>query len=289
MRDKEYIVIKNTQKYCDSLDIDCLIDIVSNLSFSELEKILCQLLTSQNQDRINETCFMIRDSIVCGNRYSELAEFREKYSKSLIVKNLENLLFSCNRSIIKDAIYTLGKTCSYNSLPALEEAFYSLRDTDPLILSRLFCEMQWLGLDNFWELIDSMMSSDVFFTRWAVIDLLPLESEDNEENQNILSQKTHNCLEILKQDSHDLIQIEAEYKLLWMNFKIISKTLSKSERRKQRKQLERQYKTISSFETISILFEKYLNRKKMNSYTISKLSIFLDYFLFFREFHKSNQ
>ncbi|MBE9117073.1 hypothetical protein IQ249_14320 [Lusitaniella coriacea LEGE 07157] len=288
MQTKENIVIDNIKKYGDSLDLDYLVNIVNNLSFAELEESLCRLLKSQDRNKISETCFIVRDLVVCGNRYSELTEFREKYPKSLIVKTLESLLSSSDRNTVKDAIYTLGKTCSHNSISALKKAFYYLQDTDPLILSRLFCEMQWLGLDNYWELIDSMMSSDVCFTRWAVIDLLPIEIEGNGEKSNILLQPIYNCLEQLKRDSYEVIRIETEYKYLWINFKLIASTLCKAERRKQRKKLEKQYQSILSFNRFSRVFNYYLDRKNMDSYTIYQLHTFFDYFVFFEDIYKGS-
>ena len=229
----------------------------------------------------------IRDLIVIySHRYDEFAEFGKRYPESLIVKTVESLLFSENRNNLRDAIYTLGKTCSYSSIPALNKAFYDLKDTDPFILSRLFCEMTWLGLENFWELVDSMVSSENNFTRWAAIDELPAFIEEDGEYKSILSDEKSKYLEQLKQDSNEFVRIQAEHRYRMIEFQTVEEELPKKKRSKKRKELENEYKSILNFESLSMSFSNYLSYKKLNNYTISQLEEFFDYFLFFKGFYK---
>lgn len=279
-------VESNFENYCYRLDLDYLLDIVNNLSFCEFEGILCQLLKSQDRETISNTCWVIRDLIVCySNRYDEFAEFGEKYPQSDIVNSLESLLYSSDRSSVKDAIYTLGKTCSYSSVDALSKAFYHLQDIDPLILPRWFCEMQWLGglEDHFWDFIDSMMSSKVYCTRWAVINELPTFVDKDGEEKHILSQEESKYLETLKKDSNEFIRLEAQHKCERLLFKKVCQDLPKKERNKRRKDLEKQYQSLFNFEYLCLVFNNYLAHKKLDNYTISELETFIDYFSFFKK------
>lgn len=285
MQTSEELVKSNIECYSYELDLNCFLNIVNNLSFSEIEKIICKLLRSSDREIVSETCFAIRDLIVRGGRRSELTEFREKYRESLIVKTVESLLFSENRNIVLDAIYTLGKTCSYSSIPALNKAFYHHKDTDPFILSRLFCEMSWLGLENFWELIDSMIKSHNDFTRWAAIQELPAFVDEDCEKSILFDEKSK-YLEVLKQDSNKFIRIEAEHRYKMIEFQTVEAELPKKERNKKRKDLENQYKSILNFDSLSMSFSNYLSYKKTNNYTISQLEEFFDYYIYFNGFYK---
>lgn len=287
MQAPEELVKYNIRKYFDRQDLDDLLNIINHLSFSEFEKYLCQLLKSSDREIVLETCFAIRDIIVSySNRYDEFADFGKKYPESLIVKTLESLLFSENRNIILDAIYTLGKTSSYSSIPMLNKAFYNLKDTDPFILSRLFCEMIWLGLENFWELIDSMIFSENDFTRWAAIQELPALIEENGKDKSILLDDKSKYLKQLKQDSNKFIRIEAEHRYREIEFQTSGQNLPKKERNKKRKELEQEYKSILNFESLSRSFSSYLYYKKLNNYTLSQLEEFFDYYIYFNNFYR---
>ncbi len=286
MQTPEELVEFNIYNYHYSQDLEYLLNIVNTLSFSEFERILCQLLKSLDREIVSDTCFAIRDLIVSySHRYDEFAEFGKKYAESLIVKTVESLLFSENRNTVRDAIYTLGKTGSYISIPALNKAFYHLKDTDPFMLPRLFSEMKWLGLENFWELVDSMISSENYFTRWAAIHELPAFIDENDEEKSILSDNKYKYLERLKQDSNKFVRIEAEYRYK-MIFQNIEESLPKKEQNKKRKELESEYNSILNFESLSMSFSNYLSYKKLNNYTISQLEEFFDYYVFFLGFYR---
>lgn len=287
MEKYEELVQRNIQHYSYTQDLDSLLNIVNTISFSKFEIILCKLLKSPDREIVSDTCFAIRDLIVCySNRYDEFAEFGNRYPESLIVKTVEILLFSENRNTVRDAIYTLGKTYSYNSIPALNKAFYHLKDTDPFILSRLFCEMTWLGLENFWELIDSMISSHNDFTRWAAVQELPVFVDEDCEKSIILDEKSK-YLERLKQDSNKFVRIESENRYKMIEFQTLEQELPKKERNKRRKELENEYKSILNFDSLSLNFSQYLSYKKLNNYMMSQLEEFFDYYIYFNGFHRT--
>lgn len=286
MKSEEEIVIYNIQKYSHSLDLDCLINVASNLSFAKFEVVACRLLQSDNVGLISNFCLAIRDSIVIGNKYDELKEYCLEYPTSSIVTAIENLLFSHSRQNINDAIYTLGKTRSDRSISVLTKAFYRLKDTDPLILPRLFCELQWLGVENYWELINSMISSEIYFTRWSILELLPEDiAGDSEEN----IRQSYLYLDKLKQDPCKYIRVEADYRYRLINFNQKAKNLPKQERNKQRKQLQKEEKHILTFSHLSILFNNYLYSESLNKYAIADLETFIKYLLFFRNSYQIGQ
>lgn len=167
-------------------DIDYLATIVNLTSAEALWEIIAQLLRSEDYETFDLTCLFIRDLVLFSSRDPDCEEFVKDYPQSCVVKTLEQLLFCANHFTRHQLIYTLGKTCSYDSLDVLNQAFIELRDTDPLLLPRLIGEMGWLGAENFWELIESMMMSQVYVTRWAVVDILDEVSGEAPREQNEL-------------------------------------------------------------------------------------------------------
>ena len=145
--------------------------------------------------------------------------------------------------------------------------------------------MSWLGLENFWELIDSMISSHNDFTRWAAIQELPAFVDEDCEKSILLDEKSK-YLEVLKQDSNKFVSIEAEHRYKMIEFQTVEQDLPKKERNKTRKELENQYKSILNFDSLSMSFSSYLSYKKINNYTISQLEEFFDYYIYFNGFYK---
>ncbi|OWY67692.1 hypothetical protein B7486_29990 [cyanobacterium TDX16] len=108
---------------------------------AELFDIINELLRSDDFETFDLTCLFIRDLVLIGNRHETCQEFIENYPDSSVVKTSEHLLFDTNYFTCKQAIYTLGKTCSYNSVNAMTQAFNTFRDTNPILLPRLVGEM----------------------------------------------------------------------------------------------------------------------------------------------------
>ena len=145
--------------------------------------------------------------------------------------------------------------------------------------------MSWLGLENFWELVDSMICSDNYFTRWAAIGELPALIDEDDEEKSILSHEKYKYLERLKQDSNKFVRIEAEYRCRMIEFQTVEQDLPKKERNQKRKELENEYKSILNFESLSMSFSNYLSYKKLSNYTISQLEEFFDYYIYFKGFY----
>jgi HEAT repeat protein len=262
-------------KCLQSLDVYEVAIAINADSFLELCDVINELLNSTDTEIVSSACLLIRDLVLYSNQYLKGEILSQKYEESSILKTLEQLLFSQNCWIRKAAVYTLGKTCSYNSIPALNEAFITFRDSDPLLLPRLMGEMGWLRAENFWELLDSMMESQVFVTRWAVVELLPEFLEDA-QSENELSLGKLRCLEKLRQDSDILVQAEAEHQYQLLKFRNEMHHFSKSDHKKMQKELDRKYMPVLSFSYVSNRFEYYLNKKGLTQYSLDELENFIE-------------
>lgn len=262
--------------YLDYLqNVDYLAQIVNSASAAKLCNIIDELLRSEDHKTVSSTCLFIRDLVLFGSQHPDCEKFVQSYLESSIVTTLEQLLFSLNHFIREQAVYTLGKTCSCGSIAALNQSFSVFRDTDPILLPRLIGEMGWLGTENFWSLLDSMLSSPVYPTRWAVIAVLHEFCGDDAREQDELFQGKLKCLEQLRQDSNPLIQAEVEYEYQFLKFRGGIYKLPKTERKKQRKALERQYKPTICFHHISNMFANYLYTEGLMQYSVGDLEAFI--------------
>ena len=211
--------------------------------------------------------------MLLGSHDPACQEFIENYPESLIVKNLECLLLSTNHFIRRQVIYTLGKTCSYSSVYTLLKAFNALRDTDPILLPGLLGEMGWLGADNFWEIVEDMMTTQGYTTRWAVIEVL---SQFLGQVQDETFQSKYKCFERLRQDSNYLVRSEAEYEYQLLKFRAEMHMLPRAERKKKRRELKQQYKPILYFASIVTAFENHLYSNDLNRYSVDELEAFIE-------------
>ncbi len=262
--------------YLDYLhDIDYLAAIVNSVSDTELCNIINRLLQLEDNEIVSSTCLFIQDLVLLSSRHPDCKKFVKGYPESSIVKTLEQLLFSPSHFIRKQAVYALGKTCSYKSVPVLNKAFNVFRDTDPILLPRLIGEIGWLGAENFWVLLDEMIGSQVYITRWAVIDVLCEFVDDDARVHSELFQSKLRCIQQLRQDSNILVKSQAEYEYQLLKFRSSIYELPKSERKKKRKDVERQYKPVYYFDQISIAFVNFLYSKRRTQYSIAELEAFI--------------
>ncbi|GJD24211.1 hypothetical protein RIVM261_091670 [Rivularia sp. IAM M-261] len=119
-------------------DIDYFAAIVNSVSDTELCNIINELLQSGDNEIIGSTCLFNQDLLILGSRHHNREKFVKGYPESLIVKNLEQLLFSPNHFTRKQVVYTLGKACSYSSTKVLNQAFNIYRDIYPLLREYYF-------------------------------------------------------------------------------------------------------------------------------------------------------
>lgn len=257
-------------------DGDYMAAIADSIPLSEFYNILSILLQSEDRETVGLTTLLITDLVMAGFSHPGCAEFREQYPNSLVVKTLEEMVFSTDHYICTVAAYTLGKTCSYGSLDTINRAFLKLRDVAPLALPRIMGEMGWLGAGNFWELLDSMMSSPIYATRWAVLDVLQEFIGNDAREEDELYQRKLGCGDQLRRDLNSYVRLEAEYEYQLLIFRCESHKLPKAERRKKRKDVIRQYKLVHCFAEISVKFINDLYNQKSKKYSISELELFID-------------
>ncbi len=254
-------------------DSDYLAEIVKSPGADET---LIQLLHSEDLETINATCLFITDAVLLGSQNPICEEGWESHSQGAIVPELERLVLSDNHFIRKQVIYTLGKICSYDSIPILLQAFHQFRDQDPILLPRLVGELFWLGVDHPGDVIQSMVASPQYLTRWAVLTILgELIYNSPDETDEIFLMKYKVC-ESLCDDSNFWVQAEAnyEYQFLKLNLRWRQENLSKSEYKKQKKELQRLKPGLSFFQ-VSGQFDNYLYGNRLYHYSIEELETFV--------------
>ena len=254
-------------------DSDRFAAVVNSTSSEELCNIINGLLRSEYFDKVGYTCGFIRDLVMFGRGNPDCERFVKDYLEYSIIETLEELLFSPYHHIRQLTIYTLGKICSYKSLPALNRAFTAFRDTDPILLPRLISEMNWLGEPNFWELINSMMKSSVYITRWAVIDILGKSAEIQMEDE--LYPEKFQYIELLRGDSNILVRTQAEYEYQLLKVRREILNLPKPQRRKRRKEVERKYKPNLCFYHVEMSFRNYAGKNKLRQCSLGELEAFI--------------
>jgi hypothetical protein len=242
-------------------DIDYLAGIVNSTTGAELCRVIDELLRSDDHETVSSACLFVRDLVLLGKETPNCQRFVEQYIQSLIVKTLEELVLSPHHFISQSVTYTLGKICSYKSIHALNAAFAVLKDTAPLVLPRIVGEIVWLGGEPE-NLIDSMLNSRSYTTRWAVFDIL----EELHLSHGI---------ERLRQDSSVYVHSEGEYRYQLLELHNTKDKLSNVEYKRQKRSLEQKYKPVLSFAKTKFLFENYLSTMQLPKYSVHKLEVFI--------------
>lgn len=254
-------------------DSDYIAEIVS---LPDATETLIQLLKSEDLETLSATCLLIRDYVRLGGQNQICQEKWDSQSKWAIVPELERLVLSDNHFIRKKVIYTLGKICSYDSVPILLRAFHKLRDQDPILLPRLVGELFWLGVDHPGDVIERMIASPQYLTRWAVLAILG-EFIYNfcDETDEIFVMKYKFC-EFLSHDPNFWVQAEAkyEYECLKLNLRRGQGNLSKSEYKQQKKEVQGLKPGLSFFQ-VSGQFDNYLYGNRLYHYSIEELETFV--------------
>jgi hypothetical protein len=257
-------------KYLDDgfEDTDYIATIVNSLPFDNLTTLICRLLKS-DREMFDLTALFLRDTIVCGYRNEACHQFREDYPESAIVSTLEELVFSDDHFIRSDAIYSLGKTCSYSSKNVLVLAFDRFRDTDPLLLHKLIGEMFWLRVENMENYLERMVASSSYLTRWAAVEHIYQSTEGLPD-----------WVELLRQDPCEFVRAEAEYESQQILKSIHTPNLSKSEQRRRAKEIDR-IKPHISFVQVSLgfirdLFVRNVSVREKIDYTIVELEAYIN-------------
>lgn len=235
---------------------------------------------SRNATRICNATLFLRDLILVAQDNDARQQFKSVFYTSELVKVIENLVTGDNHQVRCDAVYTLGKTGCRESVPLMQHACDIFRERDPFLTSRLLSEIRWLAHDHIWEwqnqLVQRMLVSPRFMTRWATISTSRNPLNSTVENFNIGETLYQLC-----HDTHPLIREEANYTHLEIEFEaqIRSKPLllTKAEKRQRRKEL----KKLEPRFWFNIMEERFGNHRTHDGkldYTIDELEQFVEQF-----------
>jgi hypothetical protein len=158
-------------------------ELAGSVAVADLFAAIVELLKFQDEETLSTTLLFIQDLILWGPIGDERQPARAQYDESIVVKALEGLLWSDHHWIRQQTGFVLGKTGSHSSLPVMTDAFHHWRDRDPLMLYFFIGELAWLGADNFHELVDLMISSQWFVTRWVAVSCLERFDDDSASRQ----------------------------------------------------------------------------------------------------------
>jgi hypothetical protein len=237
-----------------------------------------ELLKSSDEQILSTTLLFVQD-IIQWYPGEERQSIKEKYPESIVVRAIEGLLYYPDHWVRKQAGYVLGKTCSYGSLPAMAEAFYHWYESDPLMMRHFVGELGWLGAENFDQMVEKMMTSSYFVTRWISL----LFQEELHKDDDIQSREhKQKRWDHLRNDANHLIRQEAEYEYQLQLFRIKMNSMSREEHqqgkpsyKKARKDLEKTFKPAVSIEGIKGKFESHLSQNELRDYSIEQLEAFI--------------
>jgi hypothetical protein len=246
-------------------------ELAGSVAVDDLFTATVELLRSSDYETLSTTLGFVQDLII----YSpgdERQAVKAAYPESIVVKAIETLLLSENHFLRQQTGYTLGKTCSYSSLPAMIEAFAWWRDRDPLMLPFFVGELGWLGAENFHDLVGQMISSPGFTTRWAAIDCLARSGGAKRQQQS--------RFDLLRNDHNYLVRQEAEHAYRVHLFRMRGSTEFYPEPpfefTPQREAIDQKYQPAVVFSNIKVRFTKYLHELGQTDYTIDQLETFIE-------------
>jgi hypothetical protein len=252
----------------ESEDLD---DLAIAVPVDDLFTAIVELLQSSDAEILSQALFFAKDMISWQTSEARNT-VRAAYPESIVVKAIEALLWSAHHRIRKQAGYTLGKTCSYSSVPAMIEAFHQWRDRDPLMLPFFIGELAWLGAENFHDLVGEMISSPCFTTRWAAVDCLSRFGGPRRQQQQ--------RWDYLRLDRHELVRQEAAYEYRVYLFRVRGGKEFYSEPSfevtTERQAIDQKYQPAVFFSNVKVQFTNYLHELGQTDYTIGQLETFIE-------------
>lgn len=104
-------------------DSDYMAEVVTSPGAAET---LIKILQDDDDDIVSYAGLFIRDFVLSCSRNDICNTAWETQLEPVIIPELERLVFAENHFIRRQVIYTLGKICSYDSVPVLLQAFYRI-------------------------------------------------------------------------------------------------------------------------------------------------------------------
>ena len=235
---------------------------------------LAELLGSENGEQASIANLFIRDIALLAPEHIG-REFKRKIRDSYLIEALNSNIFSKNHFVRYDSIYTLGKLGITRSINLLIEAFHTYKETDPIILPGLVFELFWLQENDDWEIVGSLLQSPNYPTRWSTLRILD-HTVYQYPNDPKPAKFKKSCIKKLIKDENQLIQQEAIYQNLKLEYAEKTLDLPKKEKRIILKKEVESFKPSICFMNVQIQFTNYLIETKKTSYTINELKSFID-------------
>jgi hypothetical protein len=246
-------------------------ELAGSVAVDDLFAATVELLQSSDYETLSTTLGFVQDLIIWSPGEERNAA-KEAYPESIVVKAIEPLLLSKNHFLRQQTGYTLGKTLSYSSLPAMIEAFHWWRDRDPLMLLFFVGEIGWLGAENFHDLIGEMVSSPCFITRWAAVDRLARSHGAKRQQQK--------RWDYLRNDQYELVRQEAEYEYRVYLFRVRGgKEFTSFQFTPEREAIDQKYQPPIIFTDIRNHFYQFLRVSNLTDYTIEQLEAFINQYV----------
>jgi hypothetical protein len=250
---------------------DYLDELAGSVAVADLFAAIVELLQSKDAKTLSTTLLFVQDLILWGPDENRQA-IRKHYPDSTVVRVVEPLLWSDNHWIRQQTGYVLGKICSYSSVPVMIEAFHHWRDRDPLMLYFFMGELSWLGAENFHDLVEQMIASQCFVTRWVAASHLGRYQTSRRQQQR--------RFDLLRNDPTRLVSEEAEYEyrchLLRVSGGQEFHDEPPSRLTERRAAIDQKYQPAVTFTHLRNVFHNYLSAKGLKDYTIPQLEAFIE-------------
>lgn len=259
------------REYLDHLEDAGYVRVLFRDGVEPVVRLLLAMLGGDDQADTQHAMRFIRDVV----NYAMVPEFTTALPASGIFPALHHCLYRADWFIRSSAAYTLGKLCFRENFPALGEALYTHRDSDPLLLPGLVREIAWLtnGAQT-WQHVQQVASSPLYLSRWAIMDAASWRGLDAVPDTQ--GRELEHLYQSLADDPHPLVRAEANYRLDQLHLRWHSPPLERSERRRRTKPLRQQEPELGFFE-LSCLFQNYLLVTNQADYDVATLDAFVRY------------
>lgn len=188
-------------------DPRALAAIVADADRATVLQALDALVRMATRPAVAAACLVVRDWLIVGPGRGLVVD-ADAVLRAPVIGRLEHLLSSDDYQIRQQVVYTLGKIGSRSSVPALLHAFAQWYDCDPLLLPAIVMEVCWLEPVAARPLLEQLLASSFYGTRWAVLDVVTsLDSEDE-----VLAPQCRAAVIQLSADPHPGVRAEAQWR-----------------------------------------------------------------------------
>lgn len=243
--------------------------VLSEAGVDGLVRSLLALLRSEDTEHNASACLWLRDMLLMEQKHPVTRAVRAGLPTSELLAQLHHMVW--NPITCANVVYTLGKICSEESLPVLEQAISFYQEQDPLnLLPVLLCETRWLSSRPRWDLLEGVLNSSFYLTRWAGLNRLMQYGRFQDEGP-----EADRYLAGLRQDEHAQVRAEAEYEYQALQLRKRIRELTKPEQKEQRRQLRAQEPAVR-FLDLQCRFGHYARERQLTMTSRAVLEQFVE-------------